>query len=193
MFPLDGGGQCPQLSGPVTSRRATPLDSELEQRSPDAFTIVYPAHDTAAGELAGRLSHLAGEQTHTAGFGPTDFDLALEWQLAGALVVAQDLVFPTGCLQLATLLGRAAWLQQAGLNRADNSDLNQNLVQADRLAAGRTTTPDKSLIATGTVRPLALTHRWLIARGRLAGLQLDFDGTPRLGGLGRPAGPKELP
>jgi hypothetical protein len=192
MFPAGGGGRCPQLSGPITGQSAAPLDSELAAHRLDGLTIAYPQTDPGAVELAGRLSHLAGADTRIAGLIPTDLDLALQWQMAGAFVVAQDQIFPTGCLQLAALMGRTAWLQKAGLARPDAGPV-ENLVQAQDLSAGAAGSPSIELARTGIVHPLALSHRWLIVRGELAGLSLDFDGTPLLAGLGRPVAPQVSP
>jgi hypothetical protein len=185
MFPLGGGAFCPQLSGPITDPRQAPLGSELGRRQLGAGTIAYPAGDPAAAELAGRLGHLAGPGTRIAGLEPTDFGLALRWQMAGAFVVAQDQLFPTGCLQLAALMGRAAWLQQAGLARPERQ-AGENLVEAERLATWDRRPPAENLARADIVHSLALSRRWLVTRGDLAGLQLDFDGTPLLAGLGRP-------
>lgn len=185
MFPVGGGGHCPQLSGPITGQDAAPLDSDLAAHRLSGLTIAYPAADPGAVELAGRLSHLAGGGTRIAGLAAADLDLALQWQMAGAFVIAQDQIFPTGCLQLAALLGRTAWLQQAGLGRPDPGPV-ENLVQARALSAGPSASAGAELARTGIVHPLALSHQWLIVRGELAGLRLDFDGTPLLAGLGRP-------
>ncbi len=106
MFPVIGGGTCPQLSGPITQQTAVSLDSDLARHNLDARTITYPAGDGGAAELAGRLSHLAGSDTRSTGLGQDDLNIALQWQMAGAFVIAQDQIFPTGCLL--TELGRAA-------------------------------------------------------------------------------------
>ena len=185
MFPVGGGGNCPQLSGPISSKSAVPLDSELARHGLDAQTIAYLSTDPGAAEMAGRLSHLSGSGARMAGLSHADMGLALEWQMAGAFVVCQEQLFPTGCLQLATLLGRAAWLQKAGLARPEPSPA-ENLVQARNLTAGGARSPAEELTSSGIVYPLALGRGWLITRGELAGLRLDFDGTPLLAGLGRP-------
>ncbi len=192
MFPVGGATRCPQLSGPITGQSAAPLDSKLASHRLDATTIAYLDHDPGAAELAGRLSHLAGANSRIAGLGPADLDLALQWQMAGAFVITQDQLFPTGCLQLAALMGRTVWLQKAGLDRPD-AEPAENLAQAQRLAAGSNRSAAKELIAAGLVRPLALSRSWLITRGELAGLHLDFDGTPLLSGLGRPVTPEVTP
>ena len=186
MFPVGGAGRCPQLSGPITRRAAARIDSQLARRRLDAGTIVYDSADPGAAELAARLSHLAGPDTRVAGLDADDVDFALEWQMAGAFVLAQDQLFPTGCLQMAALLGRAAWLQQAGLARPEPAPA-ENLVQAEAALQGPRRSPAALLGEAGIAHPLALGRGWLIVRGEFAGLQLSFDGTPLLAGIGRPA------
>jgi len=192
MFPAGGGGRCPQVSGPITRQNAAPLDSRLANHELGAGAVAYPADDPGATELAGRLSHLAGSDTRIAGLGPSDLSLALQWQMAGAFIISQDQIFPTGCLQLAALMGRAAWLQKAGLAQPEPGP-TENLVQARRQSAGSPGSPAAELARTGIVRPLAVGRGWLIVRGDLAGLSLDFDGTPLLSGLGRSAVPEAAP
>ncbi|MCB1184848.1 hypothetical protein KDM41_15575, partial [bacterium] len=180
-----GGAVCPQLSGPIPAPDAAPLASDLGRGRLGPRTIAYPAGDAAAAELAGRLGHLAGTSVRIAGLAAVDYDLALEWQMSGAFVLPLDQLFPTGCLQLATLMGRAAWLQKAGLDRPE-ARAGDSLAAADRDAAWRAPDPAAVLAAAGVVHPLAVTRSWLAARGEIAGLRLDFDGTPLLAGLGRP-------
>lgn len=192
MFPASQAGACPQLSGPVAPRQSAPVNSDLPDRHLDGKVIAYPRSRAGAAELAARLSHLAGAGTRVADLSDADLELALQWQMAGAFVVVQDQLFPTGCLQLAALLGRAAWLQQAGLKTPPQLAA-ENLAQADELALAGTCDPAAVLTAAGIVRPLALSRHWLVVRGDLAGLRLDFDGTPRLSGLGRAVTPKAVP
>jgi len=106
--------------------------------------------------------------------------------MSGACIVAQPQHFPTSCLQLAALLGRAAWLQQLALGPAP-AHATDTLGQVSRLPAVRPD-PMGRLAEGGWVRPLALTRPWLIARGGPAGLRLDYDGMPRLQGLGQGEG-----
>ncbi len=190
MFPVSGGNACPQLSGPISIPSAVPRDSELARYGLDAQTIAYLNADPAAAELAGRLSHLSGSGARIAGLGHADLSLALQWQMAGAFVICQDQLFPTGCLQLAALMGRAAWLQKAGLARPEPGPA-ETLVQAHNLTAGGARSPAEELTSAGTVYPLALGRDWLIVRGELAGLHLAYDGTPLLHDLGRAQAPTE--
>lgn len=192
MFPAGSGGRCPQVSGPITRQNAIPLTSRLANHELGAGAVAYLDGDAGAAELAARLSHLAGSDTRIAGLEATDLDLALQWQMAGAFIISQDQIFPTGCLQLAALMGRAAWLQQAGLARPEPGP-SENLVQAGRLSSGSRRSPAAELVRSGVVRPLAVGRGWLIVRGELAGLSLDFDGTPLLAGLGRAAVPEATP
>jgi len=188
VFPVGGAEHCPQLSGPITGQSSVPLASQLAGHRLDARTIAYLGADPGAAELAGRLSHLAGADSRIAGLGHKDLDLALQWQMAGAFVITQDQLFPTGCLQLAALMGRTVWLQQAGLARPEPVPA-ENLVQARNLSAHPGRSAAAELTETGIVHPLALSRSWLISRGQLAGLRLDFDGTPLLSRLGRPVAP----
>jgi hypothetical protein len=48
------------------------------------------------------------------------------------------------------------------------------------------------LTARGLLLPLAVSRPWLVRRGPLAGLELDWDGTLRLAGLGAPV-PEDIP
>ncbi len=188
MFPLGDTKRCPQLSGPITGQRSVPVSSDLASHRLDDMTIGYAADAPGAAELAGRLSHLAGPDARIAGLSGMDLNLAVQWQIAGAFVIAQDQLFPTGCLQLASLMGQAAWLQKAGLGQPDRVP-GENLVQAQNQSAGPTRSPADALVAAGIVHPLALSRSWLIVRGELAGLSLSFDGTPLLHGIGRPVAP----
>jgi len=164
VFPAGGGENCPQLNGPIAQPVGSPLDPILLRNRLDERTIAYLGTDPGSAELAARLSHLAGPETRVAACTAADLALALQDQLAGACVLTQDQIFPTSCLQWAAFIGRAAWLQKAALVAPDD-----------------------------VVLPLALSHRWLIVRGELAGLRLDFDGTPLLAGLGRAAAPEVAP
>ncbi len=181
-FPGGGIGPCPQLSGPVADDNVARLDWGLEEHRLDADTIIFPAHDPAARELAHRLGALAGSPVRTVALSAPELSFALQWQMAGACVVAQPQQYPTCCLQLATLLGSAAWLQKLALTPP--APAADTLGQAARLGAGRCD-PASALRSGGWAQPLAVTRPWLIARGRLGGLSLDYDGLPRLTGLGR--------
>ena len=86
--------------------------------------------------------------------------------------------------------GRAAWLQKIGLDRPAPVPA-ESLAQAQ--SAGPNRSPTAVLTDAGIVTPLTLSRRWLITRGELAGLRLDFDGTPLLSGLGRPLAPEATP
>jgi hypothetical protein len=184
LFPLGGGQYCPQLTGPIASQSAVAVTSDLALNKPDQRTIVFAADEPGSAELAGRLSHLMGSQTRANGLSDADLDLALQWQMAGALIVVQDQLFPTGCLQMASLMGRAAWLQKAGISRPTAEQV-ENLVQANSLDGQNMRPPAAEFSASGIVQPLALSRGWLITRGEIAGLRLSFDGVPILTSLGR--------
>ena len=44
-----------------------------------------------------------------------------------------------------------------------------------------------------TFRESALSRPWLVSRGPLAGINLAYDGTPLLAGLGRAVEPEPMP
>jgi len=155
-LPVRGDGDCPQLRGPITGGPALPFQWRPGQEHRDAEAIAYLGLDPGAAAIAARLSHLAGPGTHVVASSLAELDRALAQQLTGACVIGMDQIFPTGCLQWAALLGRVAWLQQAGIDAPAEVAL-----------------------------PVALSRRWLIVRGDLAGLRLAYDGTPLLAQLGR--------
>ncbi|MBE0565119.1 MAG: hypothetical protein IH621_04115 [Krumholzibacteria bacterium] len=121
---------------------------------------------------------------------PRSLRVALRWQMPGAVVLALDVQFPSGCLQLAALLAEAGWLQQAAL-QPRSVPPGDRLVAAHR-AEAPVPDPARVLVDAGLVRPLALSRSWLVTRRPLAGFVLDFDGTPRLAGVG-PAAAETTP
>jgi hypothetical protein len=86
---------------------------------------------------------------------------------------------------MATLLGKASWLQKAAVGFGDPS--SESLAGADQVASLPTRTPSEALVQQNLVRPLGLSRSWLVVRGSLAGLELTFDGIPLLAGLGTSA------
>lgn len=184
VLPAGGREACPQMSGPVNTGSSARLEWGLDRLSLDGDTVVFPGDDTGAREFAHRLAALAGGRTRAVPMPPEALCFALQWQMPGAVVLPLDLDFPTGCLQLATLLGKAAWLQEAALDNAP-APVPNSLGDADRLAPRPGPRPTVRLVEGGHVRPLGLNRPWLVSRGELGGLVLEFDGTPRLSGLGR--------
>lgn len=190
VFPAGHGPRCPQLAGPVAADPALRRDSDLARTPLDAGALVHAADDPGARELAGRLAALAAEGVRTAPLLPQSLRAALRWQMPGAVVLALDVQFPSGCLQLAALLAEAGWLQQAAL-LPRSVPPGDSLVAAHR-AEAPVPDPARVLVDAGLVRPLALSRSWLVTRGPLAGFVLDFDGTPRLAGVG-PAAAETTP
>ena len=133
VLPAGGREACPQMSGPVNTGASARLEWGLDQLSLDGDTVVFPGDDTGAREFAHRLAALAGGRTRAVAMPPEALCFALQWQMPGAVVLPLDLDFPTGCLQLATLLGKAAWLQEAALDNAP-APIPNSLGDADRLA-----------------------------------------------------------
>jgi hypothetical protein len=187
VFPAGGGGDCPQLSGPVTGSVSARLDWGLAGKNLGSEVIAYPAGDPGAREMAHRLGALVGRDARTAALPAGGTEFALEWQMSGAFVLPFDQQYPTGCLQMAVLLGKAAWLQKAALDLPDGSV--ESLAGADEAAGHPVLSPAEALAARNLVLPLGLSRPWLVARGSLAGLTLAFDGTPLLAGLGTSADP----
>lgn len=195
IFPAGGRVTCPQLSGPVAVQRSARREWNLGQLELDASTIVYPRHDLAARELAQRLAALGSSNLRVAAVHPESLNFILNWQMTGAVVLPTDQHFPTCCLQTATLLGRASWMQMAAL-QADptiNGGGAENLVQAEAHSSFKHRNPTRVLKDKGLVYPLALTHSWLVTRGTWTGLEISFDGTPLLWNLGRSLSGGELP
>ncbi|MEN8007796.1 MAG: ABC transporter substrate-binding protein [Candidatus Krumholzibacteriota bacterium] len=182
VFPAGGDPECPQLSGPVTGAGSARLDWNLAAKNLDQDVIAYPGDDPGAREMAQRLGALAGQPARAAALPPGSIEFALQWQMAGAFILPFDQQYPTGCLQMATLLGTAAWLQEAALNQTVRT--NDSLVSADRNVAPQKESPAEILTRQGLVHPLGVSRSWLVVRGSVAGLELAFDGTPLLAGLG---------
>jgi hypothetical protein len=186
VLPAGGDPDCPQLSGPVAGAGSARLDWNLAEKNLGPEVIAYPGDDPGARELAHRLGALAGEPARTAALPQGGIAFALQWQMAGAFILPIDQQYPTGCLQMATLLGAAAWLQKGALDRPEQ--FSDSLAAADLQAAGPPSSPAATLVSKGLVSPLGISRSWLVARGSLAGLELAFDGTPLLAGLGAAAG-----
>ncbi len=182
VFPAGGDPECPQLSGPVTGAGSARLDWNLAEKNLDLNVIAYPGQDAGAREMAHRLGALAGKPARAAALPDDSIEFALQWQMAGAFILPFDQQYPTGCLQMATLLGNAAWLQKAALNQVDRT--SDSLAFADQYAAPPVESPAAALVRQGLVSPLGVSRSWLVVHGSLAGLQLAFDGTPLLAGLG---------
>jgi len=183
VLPGGGSGSCPQVSGPVATGSSARLEWGLDDLALDSHAMAYPRGDAGAEEFAHRLTALTGGSARAVALPPAGLAFALQWQMAGACILPMDLSFPTGCLQLATLLGKAAWLQEAALGTGPEGVTN-SLGDANRSLPKARPAPTDMLMDGGLVRPLGLSRPWLVARGSLAGITLDFDGTPRLAGLG---------
>jgi len=167
---------------PPTAAR---LDSPLASARLDSLTVVHAAGDAAAAELAGRLTALAGRGARSVALDTGDVDAALHWRMPGAavLTLAPDLASPA--LQRSDLAGRTRWLADAVRDPHSGDSLGAAL---RALPAGA-----DPLLTRGLVTPLAASRSWLVARGRLAGLALDWDGTLRLAGLGAADQEEALP
>ncbi len=195
VFPTGGPANCPQLTGPVALGNSARREWNLGGTPLDKNTVAYPLNDLAARELAQRLVALGPAPLRAVGVHPQSLDFILSWQMTGALILPTDQHFPAGCLQMATLLGRAAWLQTAAFQKNPDisTDRAENLVQANAQTQNRQTNPGDNLRNHAFVYPLALTRSWLLTNGKWAGLELSFDGTPLLCNLGRPRQGGDLP
>lgn len=187
VFPAGGDSGCPQLSGPVPGAESARLDWNLAAKNLDTDVLAYPGDDPGAREIARRLGALAGGSTRTASLIDGSLEFALQWQMAGAFVLPVAQQFPTGCLQMAALLGQAAWLQKVALDLPEQA--TETLAAADQNAAKPRVLPAQRLTELGIVTPLGVSRSWLVTRGSLAGLSLAFDGTPLLAGLGQSSAP----
>ena len=188
VLPAGQNLDCPQLTGPVAGAQGALRQWELGKAELDDRSIAYDRDDPAARELAQRLAALGPADRHAEPVHGGALDFILYWQMSGAVVLPLDQEFGNGCLQVADLLGKAPWLQSAALHdpAATGGDNTDSLVQAESLRRSWSTDPAHALMDQGLVQPLAVTRPWLIIRGDWAGLQLQFDGTARLSGLGRP-------
>lgn len=167
-LPDADGQHCPQLSGPVTADRGDLGDALAATLAAAPTTIVYPQDDPAAQDLARRLAELAGAGAHAVPLSAPAAIAAVRRGEPCASVVPQSQSYPSGCLQLAALLGRATWLQHAGLTRDARGGDVDTVLSMDHVAA-----------------PLAVTRAWLLTRGELGGIALHYDACPDLAGLGR--------
>lgn len=183
VFPAGGENSCPRLSGPGTGAMSARLDWNLEGKNLDQNVLAYPGDDVGAREMAHRLGALAGSPARTAALPDGGVEFALHWQMAGAFVLPLAQQYPTGCLQMSTLLDKADWLQKAALGQAEGP-AGDSLVAADRYAVTPREPPTEALTRKGLVLPLGLSRSWLVVRGSLSGLELTFDGVPLLAGLG---------
>jgi len=195
IFPAGGRVSCPQLTGPVANGSSARREWDLGQSKLDEFTIAFPWDDPAARELAQRLAALGPSSLRVSPVHPDAVNFILNWQMAAAVILPTQQHFPTCCLQTATLLGRASWLQMATLQPASlvHGGQAENLVQAEAQTEFSHRNPTRALLEKGLAHPLALTHSWLITRGSWAGLEISFDGTPLLWNLGRSRDGGDLP
>jgi len=189
VFPAGGEGRCPELRGPVTGVESARLDWNLGAKNLDQDVLAYPGNDSGAREMAHRLGALAGVFARTAALPEDSIDFTLQWQMAGAFILPVDQQYPTGCLQMAALLGKASWLQEAALGLAAQPG-GDSLAEADKYSDPPRMTPTEALTRQDLVRPLGLSRSWLVVRGSLSGLELAFDGTPLLAGLGAAVEPE---
>ncbi len=162
--------RCPQLSGPVAAARGDVGDALAAALAASPATVAYPQDDPAARDLAARLAQLSGGDARAVPLTAAAAAAALHRGEGCALVVPIPQSYADGCLQMAALLGRAAWLQDAAL-----ADPGARI--------------DQALLAADLARPLAVTRAWLLTRDglqdELAGVTLMYDACPDLAGLGR--------
>lgn len=156
VFPAGEEDNCPELSGRPSGAESARLDWNLEAKNLDHDVLAYPGNDSGAREMAQRLGALAGGSARTAALPDDSIEFALQWQMAGAFILPVDQAYPTGCLQMAALLGETTWLQESTMD---------------------------------LVRPLGLGRSWLVVHGSLSGIEMAYDGTPVLAGLGTAVDP----
>lgn len=212
---------CPQLTGPVEALNWPSLDTEGRTTTLDRDVIVYPEGDEDARRLAERIAALAGRvrrpgldrpgrgamtppQPPAGGEVPQAIALSrlafgggLQSQRAGAYVLTVERSYPSACLQIASLLGMAEWIQQAAHAETVTSSVYP---PGARLAAPSVdfSLPEviqatRRLRVTGVAVPLVITRAALVASGRLAGVRLAYDGTPLLAQAGWVSGDGSVP
>lgn len=165
-LPGADGQRCPQLSGPVTADHGVLGDALAASLAASPVTVVYPLDDPAARDLAVRLASLMGLEARAVPLTPAAAVAAVRRGEACASVMPQFQSYANGCLQMAALLGRAAWLQRAGLVDPASS-------------------VEEALTGAAVATPLAVTRAWLATRDDLGGITLHYDACPDLAGLGR--------
>lgn len=158
--------RCPQLSGPVAADPGVLGDALAASLVASPITVVYPADDPAARDLAIRLATLMGSEARAVPLTPAAAVAAVRRGEACASIVPFPQSYANGCLQMAALLGRAAWLQHAGL-------------------AAPAPSVETALTGAAVATPLAVTRAWLAMRDDLGGVTLHYDACPDLAGLGR--------
>jgi hypothetical protein len=194
IFPAGARNDCPQLAGPVAMSGSALRRWNLADLDLAADVLVHPEGDPGAAEIANRLAALADRPVRIAAVPEDAAAFVLDWQMAGAHILRLDQVYPTGCLQMATLLARAAWIQRAGLGEGASAgrELGHNSLAAAEIQPAAP--PTDPLTALGAfIHPAALSRPWLVTSGTLAGLRLAFDGTPLLEGLGAAIEPEPVP
>ncbi len=186
-FLAPGAGACPQLRGPAIAGGAVAGGEAGSQNGGGSAggvaawrdRVAHRDDDTEAARLAAAIAAWTPRNdpeppAAAMALDGAAFDEAVRQGLPGAAVLALPRIFASPCLQLASLLCRAGWLQEAGLGAAPAAQDEHPLPAT---AAAR-------LMAGGVLRPLVATRSHLVARRGLAGLRCDVDGTLRLDGAG---------
>ena len=188
-FTVLTGPPCAELVAAVAAPTSVPLAWDPEQRGFGPGTLLYPASDTDARLLAERLiatenlatENITGDQLQPPPTGlercvavdTAEFAFQLQAGAAGAYLLPLPREYPSTCLTLSALLGRVGWLQTPVQRPPDPQDRHAPITLVD-IADG----------LHGRVLPLVYTHPYLVTHGRLAGLQLAYDGTPLFGRAG---------
>ncbi len=183
VIPGPGTGACPQVHGPVTALAAAPLAWRLADKKLDADTLVYPADDAGAKDLAEYLAARLPREIRLVPLAPEPLKFVLQWQMAGAGIMTVDQEYPTGCLQLSALIGSVGWLQ--ALLPGTPATQGDSLAQAQNEAQFHPGDPVSSLLDSGYARSLGASHGWLVLRRGMGGIKLSYDAVPWLEGWGR--------
>jgi hypothetical protein len=204
-FVLPEDELCPQLTGPIATVDFPPFDWPEVNATLDRDLILFPAGDRDARRLAERIAVLAadplrpdiprpgrgrlsppppptsGQTPQAVAVPPADLPGAIQSERAGAYVFALGRHYPSACLQLATLLGKAEWIQRAALDPSfAGSIFPASATLGDpvgALAQGEVAEAAERLRLSGTAVPLVFTRPHLVHQGNLVGLRLTFDGT----------------
>ncbi len=203
---------CPYLNLEVPAWDRPDFDWPGRTAARDRDLVLYPQGDPVARRLAGILADhaarplrpaeamagrgpltpprvpVAGLRPQALGPPPADFEAALQAGRAGAYVLPMGRWFGSACRQLAAILGRAYWLEEA----ADDARVNDRPLPAGARALRPMDYADPTraeqvalrLERSRVLTPLIVTRPDLRIRPHLAGLRVDLQGNLDLTGLG---------
>ncbi len=211
-FCRDSQRLCPYLNLEVPAWNWPDFDWPGRTAARDRDLVLYPQDDPVARKLAVILAEhaarplrpaeamagrgpltpprrpTAGLEPQALGPSPAEFEAALQAGRAGAYVLPMGRWFGSACRQLAAILGRAYWLEEA----ADDAQVNDQPLPANARALHPVDYADPTqaeqvalrLERSRVLTPLVVTRPELGIRPGLAGLKVDFQGNVDLTGVG---------